>query len=93
MSYEPFFNELGSTEVHWDIARRAQLPQSSLHVFGENYLKKRFMFFLEPGPPASLRFTQLQEAFSALLGYLLNHTGGKSVNDKHRQHGSRAHRV
>jgi len=28
-----------------------------LHVFGKNYLKKRFMFFFEPGPPTSLRFT------------------------------------
>jgi len=57
VSNEPFFNELGRTEVHRDIARRAQLPQSGLHVFGKNYLKKRFMFFFEPGPPTSLRFT------------------------------------
>jgi hypothetical protein len=57
VSNEPFFNELGGTEVHRDIARRAQLPQSGLHVFGKNYLKKRFMFFFEPGPPTSLRFT------------------------------------
>jgi hypothetical protein len=57
VSNEPFFNELGGTEVHRDIARRAQLPQSSLHVFGKNYLKKRFMLFFESGPPTSLRFT------------------------------------
>jgi hypothetical protein len=57
VSYEPFFNELGGTEVHGDIAQRAQLPQSSLHVFGENYLKKGFMLFFEPGSPAALGFT------------------------------------
>jgi hypothetical protein len=54
---EPLFNELGSTQVHGDIARRAQLPQGSLHVFSQNYLKKRFMLFFETSPPASLRFT------------------------------------
>jgi hypothetical protein len=54
---EPLFDELGSTQVHGNIARRAQLPQSSLHVFSEDDLKKSFMLLLEAGPPASLRFT------------------------------------
>jgi hypothetical protein len=54
---EPFFDKLGSTKVHRYIARRAQLPQSSLHIFSKDDLKKSLMLLLEASPPASLRFT------------------------------------